>query len=100
MRMASATADNAALLTLTAKGSAPWSQMVRAKPKKETGGSTAILCAVGAVTCVRRYGTVKLLARSAKRTMARMKRAARARMADKLAKKIVRRESGRGTRLV
>src|SRR5260370_35152509 len=30
----------------------------------------------------------------------RVKRAARARMADKLAKKIVRRESGRGTRLV
>src|ERR1700676_5236814 len=173
MRMLTPTADSAALAMFAAKGSAPLSQTVRAKPRKETGGSKATLCAVGTGSCVSKYGTVKLLARSARRMMAsrkraasetrrksaagtsaikiparaktakklkalavktanawpsvkrihtakefcepttasgnktneaalttRVKSAARARMADKLAKKTARRESGRGTRLV
>src|SRR6266478_5101090 len=97
MRTVTPTDDNAPLLIFAAKGSAPWSQMVRATPKNETGGSEAILCAVGTETCVSTYGTVKLLAMSARRTT--VKSAARARMAEKLAKKIARRDSGRGTRL-
>ena len=54
MRRVTPTADKAALLISAAKGSVPWSQMVRAKPKKETGGNKAILCAVGTGTCVSR----------------------------------------------
>src|SRR5258708_12154744 len=77
MRMVAPTADNAALLTLTAKGSAPWSQMVRARPKKETGGSDGILRAAGTESLVSRYGTVKLLASSVRRTTAKIKRARR-----------------------
>src|SRR6266478_731356 len=74
--MADASAESAALLTLTAKESAPLSQTVRARPKKETGGSKAILCAVATGSFVRRYGTVKLLAITVRRTIASTKRAA------------------------
>src|SRR5258708_34553719 len=73
MRMVAPTADNAALLTLTAKGSAPWSQMVRARPKKETVGSDAIWRAAGTERLVSRYGTAKLPARSGGKTTAQIK---------------------------
>src|SRR6266853_3530278 len=76
MRKATASAESAALLTLAAKESVPLSQTVRARPKKETGGSKAILCAVATGSFVSRYGTVKLLAISVRRTIASTKRAA------------------------
>src|SRR6266404_9499444 len=74
--MADASAESAALLMLAAKESVPLSQTVRARPKKETGGSKAILCAVATGSFVRRYGTVKLLAISPRRSTASRKRAA------------------------
>src|SRR5712675_1939296 len=76
IRMANASAESAALLTLAAKESVPLSQTVRARPKKETGGRTAILSAVAAGSFVSRYGTVKLLAISVRRSTASTKRAA------------------------
>src|SRR5712672_3579704 len=72
--MANASAESAALLTLAAKESVPLSQTVRARPKKETGGSKAILCAVATGSFVSRYGTVKLLPISVRRAIASRKR--------------------------
>src|SRR5712672_759539 len=76
MRRANASAESAALLMLAAKGSPPLSHTVRARAKKDTGGSAAILCAMGKGSFVSRYGTVKLLAISVRRTIASRKRAA------------------------
>src|SRR6266850_3345006 len=75
MIIAIASAETAALLMLAAKESFPLSQTVRARPKKETGGRTAILSAVAAGSFVSRYGTVKLLAMSVRRSIATTKRA-------------------------
>src|SRR5882762_7661455 len=76
MRKATASAESAASLMLVAKGSPPLSHTVRARAKKDRGGSAAILCAMGKGSFVSKYGTVKLLAISVRRTTASTKRAA------------------------
>src|SRR5882757_5642229 len=76
MKKATASAQSAASLMLAAKGSPPLSHTVRARAKKDTGGSAAILYAMGKGSFVSRYGTVKLLPISVRRTTESTKRAA------------------------
>src|SRR5438270_307261 len=74
MPIASAKAESAAWVIVPTNGPPPAPQMVRAKPRNETGGISATRSAVGTDSFGSRYGTVKLLASSASRTIAARKR--------------------------